>query len=40
MMLTLLPEALLLGLIVILFVQVIARPGQDLAAKWLPWACL
>ena len=40
MMLTLLPEILLLGLIVILFVQVIARPGQDLAAKWLPWACL
>jgi len=40
MILTLLPEALLLLLIVVLFVQVIRKPGQDLAAPWLPWACL
>lgn len=40
MILTLLPEALLLLLIVVLFVQVVRQPGQDLAARWLPWACL
>ncbi|MBP9944019.1 MAG: NADH-quinone oxidoreductase subunit N, partial [Desulfomicrobium sp.] len=40
MILTLLPEALLLLLIVVLFVQVVRQPGQDLAATWLPWACL
>ena len=40
MILTLLPEALLLLLVVVLFVQVVRKPGQDLAARWLPWACL
>lgn len=40
MIMTLLPEALLLLLIIVLFVQVVRKPGQDTAASWLPIACL
>jgi NADH-quinone oxidoreductase subunit N len=40
MIITLLPETLLLLLIVVLFVMVVRRPGQDVAGTWLPMACL
>jgi NADH-quinone oxidoreductase subunit N len=40
MTLVLLPEILLLGLVVLLFILVVARPGKDVAGAWLPAACL
>ena len=40
MTLALLPEILLLGLIVLIFCLVVAKPGKDVAGTWLPVGCL
>lgn len=40
MTLALLPEILLLGLIVLIFILVVAKPGKDVAGTWLPIGCL
>lgn len=40
MILALLPEILLFGLVVLLFILVVVRPGKDVAGAWLPIACL
>ena len=40
MILALLPEILLLGLIILIFLLVVANPGKDVAGTWLPVGCL
>lgn len=40
MIFDLLPESLLLGLMVLLFVLVLAKPGKDVVGAWLPAGCL